>query len=97
MVFDDEDTQFAGNGAIVNPKRKAPHRVALQVVFDHWSEAGRLLDLGNCRIKRAQEAVPETWGPRLVICSSFDDLGLGFRMVGQSHPIARRAACMTSS
>lgn len=97
VVLDHEDSQLIDASAIINAEGESPHRVTSQVAFDHGPEAWRRLDLDDRGIELSQGAVAEPRGPRLVELGGLDHLRPGLRMAGQSHPIARRAACMTSS
>ena len=97
VVFDHENSEFVVDHAIVNGEGEPPHRVGPEINIDLGPEIGIPLNLGDRCFEFLQETIAEFSRTSLVEKGGLDQFGLGFRMVGQSHPIARRAAFMTSS
>jgi len=91
-----KNPQLVVADVIVDAEGKTSHGVGTQVAFNHRPSLGSRLDLGNCRVERSQKTVAEAGGSRLIKLGGLDQLGLGFGMIGQAHPIARRAASITS-
>ena len=49
------------------------------------------------RLAASRNSSAESWNSPLVELSRLDEFRFGVGVVNQEHPIARRAACMTSS
>lgn len=59
--------------------------------------SGSLSDDVDCVVGSVEKLRAERGNSPLVELSRLDEFRFGIRVVNRSHPMARRAACMTSS
>lgn len=67
------------------------------IPLDDTPSLGRILNDVDGAVCRLEKLRAQRGNSSLVKLSRFDEFRFGLRVVNQAHPIARRAACMTSS
>ena len=76
---------------------EAGHEVTPDISLNDAPSLGSILDFADGDVGCVEELRAESRNSPLVKLCGFDEFHLSIRVVNQAHPIARRAACMTSS
>ncbi len=76
---------------------KARHEVTPDISLNGVPSLGSILDYTDGDVGCVEKLRAEGRNPSFVKLRCFDKFHLSIRVVNQTHPIARRAACMTSS
>lgn len=97
VVFEREDTKMVGKNPVVDRVRKAGHEVMPDIGLNDTPPFGNLLNNSNCAVCGVEKLSAECRNTSLVELCRLDEFRFGIGVVNQAHPIARRAACMTSS
>jgi hypothetical protein len=96
-MLERENANMLRISPVINRKRETRHQVS---PHSRLNEAPALRSIQNrpCGEFRRIEELPAQRGNSLLVKpSGLDQLRFGIGMINQTHPIARRAACMTSS
>ena len=75
---------------------EAGHEVTPDISLNNVPSLGSILDYADGGVGCIEKLRAERRNASLVKLRCFDEIHLGIRVVNQAHPIARRAACMTS-
>lgn len=97
MMLKRKDANLSGKQAVMDAVRKPSHHTIANLSVHDPPTLGSLLDLCNRGVHGLEEFSAKGGNTALVKQGSLDEFSLGVLMVDQAHPIARRAACMTSS
>ena len=97
VVFEREDTKMVGKNPVVDGVWKARHEVMSNIRLDDTPAFGSLLDDTNRTVNGVKELSAKRRNPSLVKPCRFDEFRFRIRVMDHSHPIARRAAFITSS
>ena len=89
--------KMVGKNAVVDGVWKATHEVMPDICLDDARLLGSLLNDSNRTVCGVEKLGAECRNPSLVKLCRLDEFRFGIGMVNQAHPMARRAACMTSS
>jgi len=97
VVLESEDTKMIGKNPVVNGVWKARHEEMPDICLYDTPPLRSLLNGSNRAVCRVEKPGAECRNSSLVELCRLDEFRFGIGMVNQAHPMARRAACMTSS
>lgn len=97
MVLHCENLDLIWLNEKVESVRKTLHQIAANTCLKNPPTFWVLADLIRCKINRVEKLLTERIHLLLVKAGGLDQFSLGFRVENQEHPIARLAACITSS
>ena len=96
-MLDREHAHRIWQDPVINRVRKSRHHITAYFVLHDAPPLWMLQNDCSCLIDCVEELAAESWHPAFVKLRCGDEFCFRFRMIGQSHPIARRAARITSS
>jgi hypothetical protein len=96
LVRDREDTDFIRGKAVVNRVGRTVHDQASDLILNHTKPLRQSLNPGYRFISHIQKLTIQRKNTIFIKPSGFDKLQFIPGMVNQAHPMAFRAACMTS-
>jgi hypothetical protein len=97
VVLEGEDSEFTQLDAIVNGKWKPLEHVGSDVSPEHSASLRIILDDADGAIHSIKKLYSKCSGPIFVKLSGINEFRFSFGVICQAHPMALRAACMTSS
>ena len=97
VVLEREDAKVVGQNAVVDGVWKARHEVMPYICFNNAPSLGSILNDPDGSVSGVEKLRAKCGNSPLVELSRLDEFRFGIGVVNQAHPMARRAACMTSS
>ena len=96
-MLEGKNSKMVGKNAVEDRERKSRHEVVPDIFFNNAPPLGCLQNDADCPIRCVEKLTAECRHAPLVKLSRLGEFRFGVGVVNQAHPIARRAACMTSS
>ena len=97
MVLESENAKMVWKSALVDRVGKTRHEGLSDICLNDPPPLRSLLNDANRMVCGIEKLSTESRNPPLVELCRADEFRLGIGMVNQAHPMARRAACRTSS
>ena len=97
VVLEGKNPKMVGKNAVEDRERKSRHEVVTDIFLDNVPPLECFLNDTDGPVRCVETLTAESRHASLIKLSRFGEFRFGVGVVNQAHPIARRAACMTSS
>ena len=96
-MLEGKNPKMVGKNAVEDRERKSRHEVMPDIFFNNAPPLGCFLNDTDGLVCCVEKLSAKGRHAALVKLSRFGEFRFGVGVVNQAHPIARRAACITSS
>ena len=96
-MLEGKNPKMVGKNAVEDRERKARHEIVPDIFFNNAPPLGFFLNDTDGPIRCVEKLTAKGRHAALVKLSRLREFRFGVGVINQAHPIARRAACITSS